>query len=95
MWSCSYCCITSFPRHYSVLTYAFFRQVSVCCWTLALVEMQLVLPHPAVMTGWACRAWQAGVLGCVALMLVVLRGRWQGKSPLPTSGQAARGPKVA
>ena len=53
--------------------------------------MQQDLPHPAVFEGLVCRCWQAAVAAAAVMMLVVLRGKWVGKSPLPTSGQ--QGPK--
>ena len=42
--------------------------------------IQLDLPHAAVMTGFVCRLWQAGVLGIGALVLYLLGYTNPGKS---------------
>ena len=74
-------------------------QLGVCAWCLALVEMQLALPHPAVMQGVLCRAWQAGVAALALVVLSTLRGRLApGRSALPTvasGGYIALGAKHA
>jgi Eukaryotic cytochrome b561 len=59
------------------------RLAGVTVWTLAIVCMQLDLPHPAVFTGLVCRAWQVGVVALGVGVVVVLRAPGRGKSILP------------
>lgn len=58
-------------------------QLGAGTWTLALVTIQLDLPHPAVMEGLTCRAWQVATAALGVAMLALLRSPAPGKPVLP------------
>ena len=63
--------------------YFYFLQIGAVTWILAIVTMQLDLPHPAVFQGLTCRSWQAASLGLGFAMLAMLRRPPPGKPILP------------
>ena len=71
------------------------RLLGASTWTLALVTMQLPLPHSAVMEGLACRAWQAASAVLGVAVLLMLRRPPPGKPVLPQVDftMVPRGPK--
>lgn len=81
--------ITKFPERWQPQIKWLHRALSIFTWMLALVAMQLDLPHPAVFQGFWCRLWQAGVLALGACVLFILRQRI-GKTSLPTTASRSR-----
>ncbi|PNW82466.1 hypothetical protein CHLRE_06g280100v5 [Chlamydomonas reinhardtii] len=62
--------IQKFPERWQPRIKALHRQLGLLTWLLALVTIELALPHPAVAKGRLTQAWQAGV----ALIGVLLLG---------------------
>lgn len=71
------------PPEWQPVTKWAHRLLGAVTWVLAIITMQLDLPHPAVFEGLACRAWQAAAMGLGVGMLVMLRRPPPGKPVLP------------
>jgi hypothetical protein len=88
-----------FPKEWQAAVKWTHRLLGATTWTLALVAMQLDLPHSAVLEGIPCRAWQAAALALGIGVLLMLRRPAPGKPALPMINQAmvpqefAAGPK--
>lgn len=65
-------------------------QLAACTWYLSLLTMQLALPHPAVMQGLQCRAWQGCVFALGFFMLVLIIRTGKGKLPTRYYGSAQK-----
>ncbi|GLC46618.1 hypothetical protein PLESTB_001223600 [Pleodorina starrii] len=63
--------IQRFPERWQPRIKAAHRQLGLLTWLLALVTIELALPHPAVHKGHLTTAWQAGV-GLLAVLLGAL-----------------------
>ncbi|GLI61584.1 hypothetical protein VaNZ11_004000 [Volvox africanus] len=66
--------IQRFPEVWQPRIKAAHRQLGFITWLLALVTIELALPHPAVKKGWLTLAWQGGV-GVIAVLLSVLSAK--------------------
>lgn len=83
--------LTQLPQEWQPRVKWIHRLTGVIIWTLALVCMQLDLPHPAVLQGLWCWLWQLVVAAIGVGVLVLLRNSGKGKSILPQIFSAASG----
>ena len=77
-----------FPQEWQSLLKWLHRYMGATTFTLALVVMQLDLPHVAVMEGFLCRSWQLATRALGVLLLLLLRHAPPGKPALPVMNQA-------
>lgn len=77
--------VQRFPERWQPRIKALHRQLGLATWLLALVTVQLALPHPAVSKGLVTTAWQVGVAAVGGLMLLLA---WK-------AGAASKAPESA
>ncbi|KAL6766195.1 hypothetical protein ACKKBG_A35060 [Auxenochlorella protothecoides x Auxenochlorella symbiontica] len=65
--------ITRLPEPWHPFIKWLHRCLGLLTWMLALVTVQLVLPHKAIMQGLLSRLWQLAVVAMGAVMLTALR----------------------
>lgn len=85
----AYGIVTRFSLQNQLRIKAAHRKIATVTWYLSLLTMQLAMPHPAVLTGFAARIWQALVLFLGFAMFVLLMRQGKGKLlPARTYGSA-------
>lgn len=72
--------LDTFPNEWQPVIKWAHRFIAVVTWSLAILTMQLDLPHKDVMQGILCRTWQGCSLALTCAILLMLRGPGPGKT---------------